>query len=62
MTEKIQNILRGAGSVLFPTQSARSPQKLYHPSQNAKDSLRGDWERVGRDLTIAIKKTVNEQR
>ena len=62
MTEKIQNFLRGAGSVLFPTQSHREPQRLYTPPRDGRTALRSDWQRVGDSLQAALKKAANEQK
>ena len=50
-------MLIGAGRVLllFPPLYGRRP-RMYHPADSAFEALRGDWEKIGRDLHNALEK------
>jgi len=56
MTKLLQNILRGAGTILDLSPPRRLTHTRYDPSLSVEDALKRDWERVGQDIKIATEK------
>lgn len=63
MTEKLYNILYGAGTLasIFPQRRRKKEQKLYHPAKSAAEALRSDWERLGVDMRKSALRVMNER-
>ncbi len=60
MTRRIQNILRGMGSVVDLWPAKRDRYAKAHPYRTDADALRHDWERIGGDMYKAFNQ-VREQ-
>lgn len=60
MSKKLQNIIRGAGSIIsvYPVCEDRiKRKKLYKPAISTRTALKSDWQRVGCDIRIIAAKT-----
>jgi len=60
MTEKVKNMLKGAGSVM--NLSPGHSYKKYIPEANTAKRMEGHWSRVGKNLQSAINRFSNEQK
>lgn len=64
MTEKMRNILRGAGSLISVNtpNMRRTIESQYRPASSPMEALRSDMKRIGGDLKTAIGKTTNGEK
>lgn len=60
MTEKVKNMLRGAGSILDLAPATNYRQ--YVPRQKAAKRMEGHFARVGRNIQTAVDRFSNEQK
>ena len=60
MTEKVKNILRGAGSVMAI--SPGTNYKKYVSKNNMAKRMEGHWARVGKNIQTAINRLSNDQK
>jgi hypothetical protein len=54
---KIKSLIRGAATVLEIFPSHGGHYRRAYPHASDVDALRGDWEKVGKDIRKATKKT-----
>ena len=61
MTERMKNIIRGAGSLISVNVPAirREVHSQYNPAKTSREALCGDMERIGADLKKTIRKAAN---
>lgn len=60
MTEKVRNILRGAGSIIDIAPATN--YRKYVPEKNVAKRMGGHFSRVGKNLQTAIDRFSNEQK
>ncbi|MCF8111205.1 MAG: hypothetical protein K9J85_06920 [Desulfobacteraceae bacterium] len=60
MTEKVKNILKGAGSIMDIAPATN--YKKYVPQKNTTKRMEGHWRRVGKNIQTAIERFSNEQK
>lgn len=59
MTDRVKNILRGAGSIMDI--SPGTNYKKFVPEKNMVQRMNGHWTRVGKNIQTAITRLSNDQ-
>ena len=57
VTNRAKRFMRGASAVLEIWPNNRHHYRRAYPHSSEAEALRGDWEKVGRDIEGAIQKT-----